>query len=181
MIMLVLQTTNSIRTPHGVPHWRGVNIAAASFRDNHAPRGKRTTWFAAQPTSGQRFLRNEFAVKSCFEGSFDQKAGRNIGDQDVCLPRPDDCLVKFVAGTTDRNGPILVRQSSGLGWLVFSRVCGESNILGFLGKGTRTPMAQGRSTKVIPMIQWIRTSRLSVNEELSLGRVSTLEGTQGQI
>ena len=31
-----------------------------------------------------------------------------------------------------------------------------------LEKGVQTPMAQGRSTKIISMIQWIRTSRLSI-------------------
>ena len=41
--------------------------------------------------------------------------------------------------------------------------------------GIQTPMAQGQSTKIISMIKWIRTSRLSmknsvsVNEELCLG------------
>ena len=30
-------------------------------------------------------------------------------------------------------------------------------------------MARGRSTKIISMIQWIRTSRLSKNHSLSLG------------
>jgi len=29
-------------------------------------------------------------------------------------------------------------------------------------------MAQGRSTKIISMIQWIRTSRLSITKSLSL-------------
>ena len=31
---------------------------------------------------------------------------------------------------------------------------------GYLDKGMRSPMAQGRSTKVISLIEWIRTSRL---------------------
>ena len=38
---------------------------------------------------------------------------------------------------------------------------------GYLGKGTQTPMAHGRSTEIITMIKWIRTSRLSI-KELSL-------------
>ena len=33
--------------------------------------------------------------------------------------------------------------------------------------GTQTPMAQGRSSKIISMIKWIRTSRLSVKNCLS--------------
>jgi len=33
--------------------------------------------------------------------------------------------------------------------------------------GIQTPMAQGRSTKTISMIKWIRTSRLSINNSLS--------------
>jgi len=32
-----------------------------------------------------------------------------------------------------------------------------------------TPMAQGRSTKIISMIKWIRTSRLSIKNSLSVG------------
>ena len=35
-------------------------------------------------------------------------------------------------------------------------------------KGIQTPMAQGRSTKIISMITWIRTSRLSIKNSLSL-------------
>ena len=35
-----------------------------------------------------------------------------------------------------------------------------------LEKGMQTPMAQGRSTKIIPMIKWIRTSRSSINHSL---------------
>ena len=34
-------------------------------------------------------------------------------------------------------------------------------------KGIQTPMAQGRSTEIISMIQWIRTSRLSIKHSLS--------------
>jgi hypothetical protein len=42
-------------------------------------------------------------------------------------------------------------------------------ILGYLEKGIETPMAQGRSTKVILMIKWIRTRRLSVKNFLFAG------------
>jgi len=38
----------------------------------------------------------------------------------------------------------------------------------YLEKGIQTPMAQGRSTKIISMIKWIRTSRLSIKNPLSL-------------
>ena len=37
-------------------------------------------------------------------------------------------------------------------------------------------MAQGRSTKIISMIQWIRTSRLSIKNSLSRGRCMVLLG-----
>ena len=36
-----------------------------------------------------------------------------------------------------------------------------------LKEGIQTPMAQGRSTKIISMIKLIRTSRLSINKSLS--------------
>ena len=36
------------------------------------------------------------------------------------------------------------------------------------GKGIQTPIAQGRSTEIISMIKWIRTSRLSMNSSVSL-------------
>ena len=39
----------------------------------------------------------------------------------------------------------------------------------YLEKGIQTPMAQGLSTKIISMIKWIRTSRLSIKNSLSLG------------
>ena len=32
--------------------------------------------------------------------------------------------------------------------------------------GIQTPMAQGRSTKIIPIIEWTRTSRLSIKISL---------------
>ena len=38
---------------------------------------------------------------------------------------------------------------------------------GYLEKGIQTPRAQGRSTKIISMIKWIRTSRLSIKNSLS--------------
>ena len=46
----------------------------------------------------------------------------------------------------------------------------------FLQKGIQTPMAQGRSTEIITMIKWIRTSRLSI-KELSLSRFPASNGT----
>ena len=41
-------------------------------------------------------------------------------------------------------------------------------MLGYLEKRIQTRMAQGRSTKVVSMIKWIRTSRLSRKNSLSL-------------
>ena len=38
----------------------------------------------------------------------------------------------------------------------------------FPGKEIQTPMAQGRSTKIISMIKWIQTSKLSIKNSLSL-------------
>ena len=38
-------------------------------------------------------------------------------------------------------------------------------------RGIQTPMAQGRSTKIISMIKWIRDSRLSVKKSLFLALV----------
>ena len=43
-------------------------------------------------------------------------------------------------------------------------------ISGYLEKGIQTPMAPGRSAKIISMIKWIRTSRLSIKKTLSLSR-----------
>ena len=40
---------------------------------------------------------------------------------------------------------------------------------GYLEEGIQIPMAQGRSTKIISMIQWIRSSRLSIKNSLSSG------------
>ena len=42
-------------------------------------------------------------------------------------------------------------------------------MLGYLEKGIQTPMAQGRSTKIISMIKRTRTSRLSIKISLSGG------------
>ena len=39
-------------------------------------------------------------------------------------------------------------------------------ISGYLVKGIENSMAQGRSTKTISMIKWIRTSRLSIKNSL---------------
>ena len=41
-------------------------------------------------------------------------------------------------------------------------------MLTYMEKGIETPMAHGQSTKIIQMIKWIRTSRLSVKNSLSL-------------
>ena len=41
-------------------------------------------------------------------------------------------------------------------------------ILGYLEKGIQTPMARGQSTKIIFIMRWIRTSRLSIKNFLSL-------------
>ena len=40
-------------------------------------------------------------------------------------------------------------------------------MLGYLEKGIQTPMAQGRSTEIIRVTKWIRTSRLSLKHPLS--------------
>jgi len=42
----------------------------------------------------------------------------------------------------------------------------KRGIYGYLGKGIQTLLAQGRSTKIISMIKWIRTSRLSIKNSL---------------
>ena len=41
-------------------------------------------------------------------------------------------------------------------------------IQGYLEKEIQTPMAQGRSSQIISTIEWIRTSRLSIKNSLSL-------------
>ena len=38
-------------------------------------------------------------------------------------------------------------------------------------QGIQTPMAQGGSTKIISTNKWIRTSRLSIQRSLSVGKV----------
>ena len=63
-----------------------------------------------------------------------------------------------------RNPPKNVRTSHSAVWLGKSL---ERKELGYLEKGIQTPMAQGRSTKIISMIRWIRTSRLSIKKSLS--------------
>ena len=49
---------------------------------------------------------------------------------------------------------------------------------GYLEKGVQTLMAQGWSTEAISMIKWIRTSKLSMTDSLSVGldRVVPLQG-----
>ena len=42
---------------------------------------------------------------------------------------------------------------------------------GYPEKGIQALMAQGRSTEIISMIEWIQTSRMSTTESLSVGRV----------
>ena len=42
-------------------------------------------------------------------------------------------------------------------------------MLGYLKREIQTFMAQGRSTKIISMMKWIRTSRLSIKHSLSVG------------
>ena len=42
---------------------------------------------------------------------------------------------------------------------------------------SKLPLAQGRCTKIVLMINWIRTSRLSIKNYLSLQRASVLERT----
>ena len=45
---------------------------------------------------------------------------------------------------------------------------GGEEIEGYLQKVIQTPMAQGRSTTIISMIMWIRTSKLPIQNSLSL-------------
>jgi len=62
----------------------------------------------------------------------------------------------------------LERQSAAVleGWIdVFETGCSMSG--GYLEKGIHILMALGRSTKVISMIKWTRTSRLSTKNCLS--------------
>ena len=48
---------------------------------------------------------------------------------------------------------------------------------GCLEKEIQTPMGQGRSTNVISMIKWIRTSRLSIKNSLSLRVIHLVRST----
>ena len=50
---------------------------------------------------------------------------------------------------------------------------------GHLGKGVQALMAQGRSTKSISMIKWIRTSRFPINNSPSLIDSGKLTGCVG--
>ena len=59
-------------------------------------------------------------------------------------------------------------------------VCLEEGRYGYLEKGIQTPMAQGRSTKIITMIKWIRTIRLSIKNSLSHSLFGRL-GTPGRV
>jgi len=38
---------------------------------------------------------------------------------------------------------------------------------GYLEKGVQTPMAQGRCTRIMSIIEWIRTSKLSIKNFVS--------------
>jgi len=49
--------------------------------------------------------------------------------------------------------------------------------IGYLAKGIQTPMAQGRSTKTISMVKWIRTSKLSIKNSPSNPSPSSFVGT----
>ena len=71
------------------------------------------------------------------------------------------------------------RPESGLDWQIFPKLARQRVLLnpkvsrkvdiGYLEKGIQTPMAQGRSTKIITMIKWIRTSGLSIKNSLFPG------------
>ena len=52
-------------------------------------------------------------------------------------------------------------------WRVQSTRALGRKILGYMAKEIQTLIAQGRSTKIISMIRWIRTSRLSTKKSLS--------------
>ena len=43
---------------------------------------------------------------------------------------------------------------------------------GYLEKGIQTPMAQGRSTKIMSTIKWIRTSGLLMKNSLCVARLA---------
>ena len=60
---------------------------------------------------------------------------------------------------------------------MFVVVTARRNILGNLKKGIQTPSAQGRSTKTISIIKWIRTSRLSMRHPLSHGTTAECSGS----
>jgi hypothetical protein len=47
----------------------------------------------------------------------------------------------------------------------YERIIGRK-IYGYLEKGIQTPMTEGRSTKIISFIKWIRTRRLPTNNPL---------------
>ena len=66
------------------------------------------------------------------------------------------------------NGSNVIFLPPGRG-VSLSAACkgGEVECFSDLEKGIQTPMAQGRSTKIISMIRWIRTSRLSMKNSLS--------------
>ena len=51
-------------------------------------------------------------------------------------------------------------------------------VLGYLEKGIQTPMAQGRSTKIISMMKWSWTGRLSIKK--SFWQVKTMRPAEAR-
>ena len=57
----------------------------------------------------------------------------------------------------------------------------ERYILGYLEKEIQNPMAQGQSLEIISMVKWIRTSRLSMKNLLSVRLDAGKDSVQGYL
>ena len=81
-----------------------------------------------------------------------------------------ECVVRPSRDSTIR----LAYQHFSAHWLVHP--ASRSPTVDGMERRIQTPIAQGRPTKNFSMIQWIRTSRLSMKNSLSLERLSTRSG-----
>ena len=82
----------------------------------------------------------------------------------MCARRFEGCASEGLKGVNQRVSP-----SPALKWTHLSRLDHDSvrTLQNREYDGIQTPMAQGQSNTIISMIEWIRTSRLSIKNSLS--------------
>ena len=137
------------------PHQDG---SASGGNRSHLCRLTILGYFGPVPTQSSHRRANQKSLSAMPPAGLRVSAFFSLTPTGVCFAAPRDTMCE-----TSHTSP---RRLCTCGSRRQSRLSSKVDIR-LPEKGIQTPMAQGRSTKIISMIKWIRTSRPSIKNSVS--------------